>query len=271
MADPGFLVNADPGEVLGLVDAASGPAARLAGAVYRASAHLHGSAPAAVRKQVLALDAARYGDRELATRIAAVPVDDGADARWGVEWATGTMVDHRLRQVLTGHTDWVRAVATGVVDGRPVAVTSSNDKIVRVWDLATGKPVGEPLTGHTDWVRAVATGVVDGRPVAVTSSNNIVRVWDLATGKQVGEPLTGHTDWVRAVATGVVDGRPVAVTSSNNIVRVWDLATGKQVGEPLTGHTDWVRAVATGVVDGRPVAVTSSNNIVRVWDLATGK
>ncbi|MFF3786908.1 hypothetical protein [Streptomyces sp. NPDC001933] len=33
LADPGFLMNADPEEVLGLVDAASGPAGLLTGAV----------------------------------------------------------------------------------------------------------------------------------------------------------------------------------------------------------------------------------------------
>ncbi|WP_353356621.1 hypothetical protein [Mycobacterium sp.] len=63
LPDLGFLVNAVPGEVLGLVDATPGPAGRLAGAVYRASVHLHRDAGAGVRRQVLALDAARYGDR----------------------------------------------------------------------------------------------------------------------------------------------------------------------------------------------------------------
>ncbi|MET9663611.1 hypothetical protein ABZY11_44010, partial [Streptomyces sp. NPDC006510] len=158
-----------------------------------------------MRRQLLALDAARYGDRELAARITAVPVSGGTGVGWGVEWATGGMVDHRLRQALVGHTDSVRAVATGVVDGRPVAVTGSDDKTVRVWDLTTGRPVGEPLTGHTSSVRAVATAVVDGRPVAVTGSHDgEVRVWDLTTGRPVGEPLTGHTSSVRAVATAVV-------------------------------------------------------------------
>ncbi|MEV5204480.1 hypothetical protein [Streptomyces sp. NPDC053720] len=152
-------------------------------------------------------------------------------------WVAGGMVDHRFRHVLTGHTDWVRAVATGVVDGRPVAVTGSNDT-VRVWDLTTRQPIGEPLTGHTSTVWAVATGVVEDRPVAVTGSadDDTVRVWvwDLATGQPIGEPLTGHTDLVRAVATGVVDGRPVAVTgSADNTVRVWDLTTGRQVGPEL--------------------------------------
>jgi WD40 repeat protein len=116
-----------------------------------------------VRRQVLALDAAQYGDRDLAARITAVPVDDGADTRWGVEWATGSTVDHRFRQALTGHDSEVRAVATAVVEGRPVAVTGSRDGTVRVWDLATGRPVGRHLVFPRP-VRAVAVSP-DGRLV----------------------------------------------------------------------------------------------------------
>ncbi|WP_457513550.1 hypothetical protein [Streptomyces sp. TE33382] len=81
-------------------------------------------------------------------------------------------------------------MATGVVDGGPVAVTGSGDGTVRVWDLTTRQPIGEPLTGHTGWVRGVATGVVEGRPVAVTGSGDgTVRVWDLTTGRPAGPEL----------------------------------------------------------------------------------
>ncbi|MFJ2271889.1 hypothetical protein ACIOHO_37370 [Streptomyces sp. NPDC087849] len=118
---------------------------------------------AGVRRQLLALDAARYGDRELAARITAVPVSGGTGVGWGVEWATGGMVDHRLRQALVGHTDEVFAVATGVVDGRPVAVTSGADGEVRVWDLTTGRQVGPELVFPAAvWAMAVTP---DGRLV----------------------------------------------------------------------------------------------------------
>ncbi|MFE6684247.1 hypothetical protein [Streptomyces sp. NPDC057729] len=101
---------------------------------------------------------------------------------------------------MTNHTGAVWAVATGVVDGRPIAVTGSDDETVRVWDLATREQVGEPLIGHTDWVLAVATGVVDGRTVAVTGSRDgTVRVWDLTTHRQTGPALTFPAP-VKAVA-----------------------------------------------------------------------
>lgn len=89
------------------------------------------------------------------------------------------------------------AVAVGELDGRPVVVSGSEDRTVRVWDLASGAPVGRPFTGHTGPVYAVAVGQLDRRPVVVSGSGDQrVRVWDLATGAPVGHLYTGHTDWV---------------------------------------------------------------------------
>ncbi|MFB7137981.1 WD40 repeat domain-containing protein [Streptomyces sp. NPDC056237] len=350
LTDPGWLVNADPAQVWAGLDCAVGAEEVLVAAVYRASMRVHKYAAPGVRRQLLALDAARYGAPELAAELAAAEAGDEPDADWRVEWASGSLLGSahtnastlsadkratwatsslfrpedisvlggyypdevavvataavggrtlalvtltgsnslrgKLVQVwdvatgrpvgepLTGHTDTVRAVATAMVDGRPVAVTGSDDKTVRMWDLTTGRPVGEPLTGHTGGVLAVATATVDGRPVAVTGSDDkTVRMWDLTTGRPVGEPLTGHTGGVLAVATATVDGRPVAITGGHDkTVRVWDLTTGQPVGEALTGHTSQVRGVATAMVDDHTVAVTGSwDRTVRVWDLATGR
>ena len=109
-----------------------------------------------------------------------------------------------------------------------MAVTGGGDRTVRVWDLASGRPRGQPLTGHTGSVSAVAVGEVEGRAVAVTGSDDdTVRVWDLASGRSRDQPLTGHTDSVMAVAVGEVEGRAVAVTGGGDgTVRVWDLASG---------------------------------------------
>ena len=42
---------------------------------------------------------------------------------------------------------------------------------MRLWDPATGQPVGDPLTGHTGRVAAVAFGQLpDGRTLLATAS-----------------------------------------------------------------------------------------------------
>ena len=129
----------------------------------------------------------------------------------------------------------MRSVATAELDGRPAVISGSDDGTVRVWDLATGRPLGDPFTGHDGYVRSVAAAELDGRPVVISGSDDgTVRVWDLATGPPVGSPFTGHSDYVRSVATAELDGRPVVVSGSNDgTVRVWDLATGDPGRRPV--------------------------------------
>ncbi|WTY91742.1 hypothetical protein OG589_15810 [Sphaerisporangium sp. NBC_01403] len=58
--------------------------------------------------------------------------------------------------------------------------TGSEDRTVRVWDLAARKQIGAPLTGHTDCVWTVAFGRLGSRSVAVTGSRDeTVREWNL--------------------------------------------------------------------------------------------
>src|SRR2546426_7546174 len=84
----------------------------------------------------------------------------------------------------------------------PFAYTTlspADDKTVRLWEVSTGKPVGQPLIGHTDSVNSVAFSP-DGKTIASAGNDQTVRLWEGSTGKPVGQPLTGHTDPVNSVA-----------------------------------------------------------------------
>ena len=133
-------------------------------------------------------------------------------------------------QHLQGHTGSVNAVAV-TPDGRQV-VSGSEDKTLRVWDLATGK-TKMTLQGHTESVIAVAV-TPDGRQVVSGSYDNTLRVWDLAKRK-TKTALQGHTGSVYAVAV-TPDGRHVVSGSTDNTLRVWDLKDGKEI---LTFTIDW--------------------------------
>jgi WD40 repeat protein len=150
-------------------------------------------------------------------------------------------------------------VAVAELEGRPVVITGSGDRTARVWDLATGTPVGDPFTGHSDWVTAVAVAELEGRPVVITGSGDCTaRVWDLATGTPVGDPFTGHSDAVTAVAVAELEGRPVVITGSGDrTARVWDLATRTPVGDPFTSRDETVQSVALWMAHG-PVSAEAS-------------
>ncbi|AXG79301.1 WD40 repeat domain-containing protein [Streptomyces paludis] len=184
--------------------------------------------------------------------------------------------------------------ATAVVDGRSVVLTGGgggsggsggsggNAQQLRLWDPATGEPLGVLATNpSTDRLRlgavvTVVTAVVDGRPKALTlHDDSTVHVWDLTERQhesRVLPPAGGPRQRV-ALAVAVVDGRLVAVTGCwDGRIEVWDVATRTEAAgpAPLTAHAGPVWAVASAVVGGRPLVVTGGDDrTVRVWNLAS--
>ncbi|WP_344437547.1 WD40 repeat domain-containing protein [Kitasatospora nipponensis] len=273
MTDPAWLVHAEPERVVAALDGAVGPEEVLAAAVYRASGHLHRDAGARVRRQVLALDAARYGDRELAAGLADVTIDQDAPDPWVVRWATGTGLDSRLRYAWPAPAE-VGVVATVVLEGRGLAVAGCEDGTLHWWDPATGEKLGTVVADHTGEVRALVAAAVDGRPVAVTAgSDGTVRVWDLDAGEEVARYHPDGDSRVTALALARVEGRPVVVgCGTDGTVRMWDPAARARGGELPVIRAGIAGALAAAEVDGRPVAVTGHNQgAIRTWDLITGR
>ncbi|MFH8520467.1 caspase family protein [Streptomyces gelaticus] len=268
--DTEYLVHADPDELARHLHLTTTDNARLHAAVYLASLGRHRPLDPTDRRQVLAIDAARYNAQTIHRALnAALP-----PSSWMPLFATGADVSPALRNTMTDHNGPMHTVACIKLGVRPIAVTGGEDGTVRIWDLTSGQPVGTPLTGHTDWVQAVACTELDGRPTAVTGGDDgTVRIWDLTTSQPIGTPLTGHDDDILSVTCTQVDGRRIAVTTGRDgTVRMWDLTTHQHFGTPLTGHDGRVAAVACTELGGRPIAVTGGyDGTVRIWDLTTGQ
>ena len=152
-------------------------------------------------------------------------------------------------------------------DGKRI-VSSSLDKTVRLWDAATGRPIGNPLRGHEDGVEAVAFSP-DGKRIVTASDDRTARLWDAATGQPIGEPLSGHEDVVLSVAFSP-DGARIVTASQDKTVRLWDAATGRPIGEPLRGHTDFVSSAAFSP-DGKRIVTASDDRTAGLWDATTGE
>jgi WD40 repeat protein len=143
-------------------------------------------------------------------------------------------------------------------DGQRV-VTASFDNTARIWDAASGKPIGEPLT-HEDTV-INAQFSADGRHVVTVSHDHTARIWDAASGKPIGEPLTHEDSVINAQFSA--DGRHVVTVSHDHTARIWDAASGKPIGEPLTHEDSVINAQFSA--DGRRVVTASRDHTARIW------
>lgn len=177
---------------------------------------------------------------------------------------------HRPPTVLTDFTNPVTAVAHSP-DGRLLAAASTDDGLVRLWDMRRpDRPRRLPrtLTGHEDQVLAVAFAP-ESRTVASGSRDGTVRLWDVSDPEHpapLGEPLDAHDGGTLAVAFAP-DGRTLATGGDDGTVRLWDVRRPDDVrplGEPLRGHTDAVTSVAFSP-DGRTLATGSWDATARLW------
>ncbi|MBZ9638783.1 WD40 repeat domain-containing protein [Streptomyces sp. PSKA30] len=179
---------------------------------------------------------------------------------------------HRPPTVLTDFTNPLTAVAYSP-DGRLLAAASTDDALIRLWDMADpGNPrrLLRTLTGHEDEVLAVAFAP-DGRTVASGSQDGTVRLWDVSAPERpapLGAPLDAHDGGALAVAFAP-DGRTLATGGEDDTARLWhvgDEARARPAGAALAGHDEPVNAVAF-TPDGKTLATGSDDRTVRLWDV----
>ena len=64
-------------------------------------------------------------------------------------------------------------------------VSCGDDKIVTIWDVTTGEPIGSHPAGHTRAVMQVE--FIDADAVVSSSDDGTTRAWDVATGTYKAE------------------------------------------------------------------------------------
>ncbi len=182
-------------------------------------------------------------------------------------------------------------------DGRLI-VTASDDKSARIWDLASGQPLGKPMLHdgevHSAQFSPDGTRVITwSRPEkqvadAVPYEDDDLRhdwgappyltrpypagtaiVWEVFSGKQLGKAVPS-----RDVPIFSPDGTKIITQIGKKGMRLWDGSNCTPLGEPMRQEND-LDSMSFSPDGSRIVTVASSDkgarSDARIWDVATGK
>jgi WD40 repeat protein len=148
-------------------------------------------------------------------------------------------------------------------DGNTLAAAYQDWTIV-LWDVLTGRRIGEPLKGHTSFVNTVAFSP-DGRNLVSGSEDKTLRFWDTATGRAVSDALKGHDDAVATVAFSP-DGKEVISAGFNGTLIMWNVGNGAAYAYPLQerlrGHVAPVQTLQWNRESGQILTVASDGSVI---------
>ncbi|MFF4486039.1 WD40 repeat domain-containing protein [Streptomyces sp. NPDC001544] len=143
-------------------------------------------------------------------------------------------------------------------DGRVLLASSEatpargGSRAVRLWDPATGLPVGAPFEHHRYVTHLAAMTLADDRTLlAVRDFDDSIRIWDAVSRRLVGE-LTGGPMAVIAPSGG---GHGLLAVARRGAIDLWDPLTCRWVGSrvverPITALAGVASHLVVGCADG---------------------
>jgi WD40 repeat protein len=173
-------------------------------------------------------------------------------------------IDFRGKILLTypGKTAYIWSLDYNRSSGRITG--GSYGKVIRVWDVATGKEV-LLLEGHEKSTLPVCFNTA-GDLILSGSLDQSVRLWDAGSGKEL-KKMEVHSGNIFSVAFHP-DGRYAASASGDKTIRLWDLGNGRVV-QSYPGHIGGVLDIDFSA-DGKHLLSGSADNTVILWETVSG-
>jgi WD40 repeat protein len=159
-------------------------------------------------------------------------------------------------------------------DGKVLA-TGTPGRVVRLWEVATGKEVVPAPGGHQHRVESIAFSP-DGKTVASAGDDDSARLWEAASGRELRvlslAPGEEVLRWIRDVGRYRVafspDGEAVATVGSDNLIQRWSVRTGASQWKYLALNGGIRTILCTP--DGKRV-LAGGNGKVLAFDARSGK
>ena len=155
-------------------------------------------------------------------------------------------------------------------DSRYLATIVNGRNEARVWDLATGQPIGEPMPHPGDYFGLFSVCFSpNGKFLLTGHKDHQLRYWNWRTG-ELACPAMDQKDEVYDVA--ITPDGTYAISSSRTpaVVNLWDLESGRLVSPSIPigpPENDSVETVAISA-DGHRACITSRSSLA-ILDLDT--
>ena len=167
-------------------------------------------------------------------------------------------VNAKATRVLRGHADEIRAIAFSA-DGKLLA-SGGADRVIHIWDAATGDLVAGPAPASRHAICAFPVG--DALHLASAAAG--LRVWDAATG----EPVGPNDPRPAASVAASPDGTVLAVGGTDIFTRLYVDGNGPVL---LEATKPPVAAVAVSPNAEFVVHTSPADGLAWVWDVKTAQ
>ncbi|CAK7356651.1 unnamed protein product [Dovyalis caffra] len=163
------------------------------------------------------------------------------------------------------HGDYIRSVS--VHPTLSCVMSSSDDKLIKLWDWEKGWECTQTFEGHSHYVMHVTFNPKDTSIFASASLDTTIKIWSLSSTAPVAT-LNGHSKGLNCVDFFMGGDKLYLLSGSDDhTVKVWDYET-KSCVQTLEGHTHNVTSCC--VHPQLPIIITTSeDNTIRLWDATT--